>query len=763
MILNQHGNPIENHQRGKFAMGAGQATIDGPIDEVAPANYISQPRSPWETWEFQELDTDNLHQYSIDQLLDIMVSVSPEVNVSLWHVNRFVNPYFWFEFENPDDPASLEAMDRLMGIFTNYYGGFDTLVSQSVAGLFTRGGCFEELVFAPMQGGMMEPVDLLVRDPYWVRFQKIDDPVRGRVWHYGQWIDGTFTSFQEDPTILYLPIDPYPGPMYGRSLMGSSIFCVVYLIALMRDVRRVIANQGYPRLDVSVDLEMLRPIYEDLKLAEDSTPDFPAWAMMQLENIQELYNKLKPHQAFIHTSDIQVNPHVGTLNSQGLGMLDGIIRIIERMLVRGLKTVPLLHGSNESLAESQADAQWVIYAESIRSLQRTISQMRSQLFTYALQMQGIMNKVTLHFGSVNEMQAKRRAETRQLEIQNIILQMDAGLITMDEGRAEVANIKSERMSEFRGVMIDRQYYSYLGNDSKHTHFDIGSLPPSPTDCCSGSDDAGVFAVQISPEGSDDAMPEIPESVTISDVEATEARQAWNMAFSQYRDLLAASVINMLPAGGLSEVIKGNWEWNDSTKRYRNTESGRWVTDNSRLKLKSDFIDKQLPVLNRWSVALRDGTMSIQEWVLSMRRLIRKSYMTEFLFAKGGVNAMTASDLNLVGDIVKSQYQFLNNFAEQMGAGELSVAQIRSRSEMYVLSSRQSYERGQASSYGIELPEYPADGNQQCRSRCKCRWYIVRKPDGIEARWLMNIAAEHCESCRENTAKWNPFWIPNPTT
>ena len=254
MLLNQYGKPL-SHQRSSmtgsqnFAMGAGQATIDGPIDEVAPLGYIAQPRSPWETWEFKELDEDNLSRYSIDQILDILVSISPEVNVSLWHVNRFVNPYWWLEFENPDDMKAIEAMDRLMEMFTNYYGGFDTLVSQSVAGLFTRGSAFEEMTFAPMQGGLLEPVDLLVRDPYWVRFQKQDDPVRGRVWHYGQWINQRFTSFQNDPTILFLPLDPFPGPFYGRSMMGSAIYCVVFMIGLLRDIRRVIANQGYPRLE----------------------------------------------------------------------------------------------------------------------------------------------------------------------------------------------------------------------------------------------------------------------------------------------------------------------------------------------------------------------------------------------------------------------------------------------------------------------------------------------------------------------------------
>ncbi len=139
-------------------------------------------------------------------LVDIIISISPEANLSLWHANRFVNPYFWFEFDNPEDTRTIEAVDRWMEMFINYYGGFDTIVAQAVSGLFTRGSLFAEMVFDSVGGGLLEPVDLLVRDPIWVRFQKQDDAKRGRVWHYGQWrspcCDGTYQSDEGTRKIL---------------------------------------------------------------------------------------------------------------------------------------------------------------------------------------------------------------------------------------------------------------------------------------------------------------------------------------------------------------------------------------------------------------------------------------------------------------------------------------------------------------------------------------------------------------------------------
>ena len=778
MILDQYGKPLTVREpvgaQRTFGMGAGQSTIDGPFDEVLSLNYISAPRNPWETWEFKELDEDNLSRYTIDQIYDIIISISPEASLSLWHANRFVNPYFWFEFDNPEDVRTVEAVDRWMEMFTNYYGGFDTIVSQAVAGLFTRGSLFTEMVFAEVGGGLLEPIDLLVRDPIWVRFYKQEDPKRGWVWHYGQWIKNKFVSFQSDPTVLYMPVDPFPGPMYGRSMMGSAIYCTIFIVGMLREIRRVIMNQGYPRLDISVDLASLESIYNQLKSTSPETVSFPEWAQSQMDNITALYNKLQPHQAFVHDTSVMVNPHPGALNQQ-LSMLDEIIRMLERQLVRAYKSVPLLHGSNESLAESQADAQFVLYTESINALKRAIAIVMSLLFSYALRMSGIMNRARLHFGVVNEMQAKLRAETRQVEIQNIVLQMDAGLIDLAEGQDQIDVLKNEREGHYGRKtprLEDARYFSYALPNPKivrfiperwtgHRTVDVCEIHQSHghAACAGGNIHEGDFAVQISPEGSEEALPELPTSVSVTDVDAGLVSRLWNTQYPNERDLFTASVVNMaLPGDGFSDVLVGNWEWNDRTKRFRNLVTGVNITDNRRIELREEYIQKQLPAVRRLVNQLRDGEITVQEYLLSVRRHIKKVYLGEWLLAKGGVNAMLSNDVRLVGVHVQRQYQFLQSFIEQVRNGELSAAQIRARTEMYIHSATQAYERGQASSYDIDLPEYPADGNQICLSRCKCRWEIVVKESEIHAHWLMNITAEHCESCRQNTAKWNPYII-----
>ena len=82
------------------------------------------------------------------------------------------------------------------------------------------------------------------------------------------------------------------------------------------------------------------------------------------------------------------------------------------------------------------------------------------------------------------------------------------------------------------------------------------------------------------------------------------------------------------------------------------------------------------------------------------------FSSQYLLAKGGRNAMFQADLDAIGEMLRTQYTFLQNFAEDVRAGELSQAQIAARSELYLDSSTQSHERGKAGRHGLVLPQYP---------------------------------------------------------
>ena len=158
-----------------------------------------------------------------------------------------------------------------------------------------------------------------------------------------------------------------------------------------------------------------------------------------------------------------------------------------------------------------------------------------------------------------------------------------------------------------------------------------------------------------------------------------------------------------------------------------------------------------------------GKLTVQEWTLGMRREVSNIFSSEYMLAKGGRNAIFQADLDAIGEMLTTQYTFLQNFAEEVRTGSLSQAQIAARSELYLDSATQSHERGKAARHGVTLPYYPGDGSQICRARCRCRWDIDETDDEFLCTWLLNHAKKHCDTCLENAANNKPLIIAKTET
>lgn len=83
-------------------------------------------------------------------------------------------------------------------------------------------------------------------------------------------------------------------------------------------------------------------------------------------------------------------------------------------------------------------------------------------------------------------------------------------------------------------------------------------------------------------------------------------------------------------------------------------------------------------------------------------------------------------------------------------------QIAARSQMYMNSSREAFERGKTRAHGVPpLPAYPGDGQTRCLTNCKCEWVFEPTETGVNCYWKLN-PAEHCDDCLNNAARWNPL-------
>lgn len=387
-------------------------------------------------WRALNLDDQTLDRISTGDLVEMMADLSPEVSGALWHFIRFCNPGWKARALRPgtneSDPAGQVSLDEFLKLVGRRHGAVDVVWNMFFMTAFFRGAMFGELV-ADKRG--REPLDLVAIDPFAAEFQRKDHPDLGSVWQLGQIRDYKFVSI-DAPTVQYVPIDPMPGKApYGRSLVTPAIFSSLFLLSLLHDLRRVVAQQGYPRLDLEVQLERLvESMPEDM---EDNPAMQEAWVNGLIDDIATVYSRLQPDDAYVHTDVVKVNRPVGAVDASSLGAVDSLIRAIERMATRGLKTMPLLMGSNEAVSETHANRQWEIHVAGIKSLQHLVEQMLEHLLKLALQMQGSRAVVEFRFAELRASEEMRDAQTEGLKIENAKHKYLAGWISQEEAALEV--------------------------------------------------------------------------------------------------------------------------------------------------------------------------------------------------------------------------------------------------------------------------------------------------------------------------------------
>lgn len=411
------------------ALAGGRISLDKADDQFSAWRTILPPQDAHDQWRLHDLDAKTLDRMSPAKLMELLSDLSPDISRALWDFLRMCNPGWEARALRPgsdkQDARAQEALDTFLNTLDDIHGALDVVFGRLFIGAFLRGAFFAELVLD--KGGRM-PVDLATPDPSSARFRRADDPERGKVWQLVQMQGATVVDLDR-PTVRYVPVDPMPGQPYGRAVGSAALFTAVFGLAMLHDIRRVVQQQGWPRIDLEIDLErLLQLMPEDDR---DNAEEKNKWITQAVTDIQTFYAKLEPDDAYVHPNVTKVNRPVGAVDSSSLGAVDGLIKALERMAVRALKTVPLMMGLDMSTSEGQANRQWEIYAAGIKALQHLAETLLERLLTLSLQAQGIVATVEFRFAELRVAELLRDAQVANLNAQVAAFQYAQGWISQD--------------------------------------------------------------------------------------------------------------------------------------------------------------------------------------------------------------------------------------------------------------------------------------------------------------------------------------------
>lgn len=432
-LLNSFVYPLEKSRLTEARPDDGFTGIRGFRGIEPPPDY----QADWVALDIDELSANDI---PTDRLFTLLKSVSPEISKACWDFQQFGNSSWTFTTEGGEGSEGYRATEAFIERIAENGSSFNTLMDKLLASAFLRGAYFYELV---LQGRM--PVGLVVLDPILAKYRPAgrSDRRRGKDWELGQLIDGEFRAFRGN-TVVYAPVNNSVTTPYGMPLIESSIFAAIFMIGLLYDIRRVISQQGYYRLDFSFDKDAM-----ENKIANNrvSPGEVDAFIQEQLEKLRRFYDQLNPSDSLVHTSDIEISDIAGAMNAQGLGALNAVIDLLRNQLTLACKSVPILMGINNSTSETHANRQWENYMGTIRSCQRTLADSLNRIFTLALRYQGIQDKVMFHFRELSVTTAMIQSQAEGLVLDNIDKALNMRIRTTDAEGKEVPGDPIELMSE----------------------------------------------------------------------------------------------------------------------------------------------------------------------------------------------------------------------------------------------------------------------------------------------------------------------------
>lgn len=391
---------------------------------------------PAASWRTLHLQRSQLLALSSSRLAQIAQDLSPQINKGIWDFLLFANPGYVLTADTSRGEAALVDFEHRLEEQHGYIG---SMIDACYNSILFGGAFFLELVLDEF--GRM-PVDLVVLDPMTAMFRRFEDEVRGQYWQLGQRdIAGQFQAI-DTPFVIYAPVKKFADEPYGRPVVTSAIYAAVFLLGLIQDLRRVVANQGFSRQDYEVNLSEILTLlsYVDPGTV-DSDTKVAEFIDEHLSQIRKELSRMDIDSDYVHTSTVQVNYATGGVVASNLAGVDTLVRMLERQVTNGMASIPLLMADNESLAETQASRQVENFVSQVHSMQRRLASMLSRLLTLGLRSQGIRGEAHFSFKKQRILDAQTIAETESTQVESILQQVEVGVLTAADAREQIDNLR----------------------------------------------------------------------------------------------------------------------------------------------------------------------------------------------------------------------------------------------------------------------------------------------------------------------------------
>jgi hypothetical protein len=165
-------------------------------------------------------------------------------------------------------------------------------------------------------------------------------------------------------------------------------------------------------------------------------------------------------------------------------------------------------------------------------------------------------------------------------------------------------------------------------------------------------------------------------------------------------------------------------------QYRG-DNGQMVSRATVLGLVDEEVARMQVRLAGHARLLTTQKITISEFQSRVAHDLKYSHTRMVAFGTGGISSLTPQQYGLIGNLLRNQYSYLNNFGQDLASSEMNPEQIIRRTQSYARSAKIAFFRGER---------------------------LAKAKEGFnEGRRDLDPQARHCESCIRYTT--NGLWVP----
>lgn len=385
------------------------------------------------------------------QAIEYLKQVNPDVSMAVWNFVRLANQgndMHFYDLKNGTKRTDLEEKWREFASRINEISnsGLDGLIDQLHYSSFLLGGMGVEV---EVTSDRKDIYDVYVVKPQTLEWELKE--INGRKkWVPYQWnseLNKKVYLDSSNANFFWVPADPDIGDPRGTLNLSPVLQAIDFQMQILQDLQAVLHHQGYPRNDISIDLERLLNICPS-HIKNDPT-QLNEWLNQHLNNVINMMENIAPDSDYIHFNDIEINMNQGANANRSLDVR-AITEMLDTQTLSGLKQMAIFMNRNQGVTESWGTVQFKIFVSGIQSCQRGSKRIIEEIARLWLRVQGEQAIAKFKHNTVDWNSEEQRLQVQLMKQEFYVIAQLMGWIDADKAAQEVMNVEkaiSDKPSE----------------------------------------------------------------------------------------------------------------------------------------------------------------------------------------------------------------------------------------------------------------------------------------------------------------------------